>query len=236
MGISLFYDTMNLVMKMKTILIVEDDEHIQMSLKEVLETKNYFVYQAYNQKEALQQLSDTIQLIILDIQLPDGNGIQLCRQIREKYMMPILFLTCRQDEETIVEGLNAGGDDYVCKPFGMKELYARMEALLRRVPHFHDVIHVGDLMIDVKSYQVFKQGQLLDLGLIPYYILIHLIEHQGIVVTRQQLLMMIESQTGHDLEDNTLSVHMKRLREKIGTYHGSYIETIRGVGYRWIQK
>lgn len=150
-------------------------------------------------------------MIILDIQLPDGNGIQLCRQIRENYMMPILFLTCRQDEERIVEGLNAGGDDYVCKPFGMKELYAGMEALLRRVPHFHDVIHVGDLMIDVKSYQVFKQGQLLDLGLIPYYILIHLIEHQGIVVTRQQLLMMIESQTGHDLEDNTLFVHMKRL-------------------------
>ena len=221
---------------MKNILIVEDDEHIQISLKEVLETKGYHVIQAYHYHEAMDHVCDDIHLIILDIQLPGGNGIALCRQIRKKYHMPILYLTCRNDEDIIVEGLNAGVDDYVCKPFGIKELLARIEALLRRIPVDEDIIYTADLKIDTKSYQVYKQGQLIDLGLIPYYILVHLVQHQGIVVTRQQLLMMIEHLTGHDLEDNTLSVHMKRLREKIGTYHGSYIETMRGVGYRWIQK
>ena len=221
---------------MKNILIVEDDEHIQKSLKEILEMKDYCVYQSYTQKEALHMIDEKMQLIILDIQLPDGNGIVLCQHIRQTFSMPILFLTCRNDEETIVEGLNAGGDDYVCKPFGIKELLARIEALLRRMPINEDIIYTADLKINTQSYQVYKQGKYVDLGLIPYYILVHLVQHQGIVVTRQQLLMMIEQLTGHELEDNTLSVHMKRLREKIGTYHGSYIETIRGVGYRWIQK
>lgn len=221
---------------MKNILIVEDDEHIQKSLKEILEMKDYCVYQSYTQKEALHMLDEKMQLIILDIQLPDGNGIVLCQHIRQTFSMPILFLTCRNDEETIVEGLNAGGDDYVCKPFGIKELLARIEALLRRMPINEDIIYTADLKINTQSYQVYKQGKYVDLGLIPYYILVHLVQHQGIVVTRQQLLLMIEQLTGHELEDNTLSVHMKRLREKIGTYHGSYIETIRGVGYRWIQK
>ncbi len=221
---------------MKNILIVEDDEHIQKSLKEILEMKDYCVYQSYSQKEALHMIDEKMQLIILDIQLPDGNGIVLCQHIRQTFSMPILFLTCRNDEETIVEGLNAGGDDYVCKPFGIKELLARIEALLRRMPTNEDIIYTADLKINTQSYQVYKQGKYVDLGLIPYYILVHLVQHQGIVVTRQQLLLMIEQLTGHELEDNTLSVHMKRLREKIGTYHGSYIETIRGVGYRWIQK
>ena len=221
---------------MKNILIVEDDEHIQKSLKEILEMKDYCVYQSYTQKEAVHMIDETMQLIILDIQLPDGNGIVLCQHIRQTFSMPILFLTCRNDEETIVEGLNAGGDDYVCKPFGIKELLARIEALLRRMPTNEDIIYTADLKINTQSYQVYKQGKYVDLGLIPYYILVHLVQHQGIVVTRQQLLLMIEQLTGHELEDNKLSVHMKRLREKIGTYHGSYIETIRGVGYRWIQK
>ena len=221
---------------MYRILIVEDDEHIQKSLKEILEMKDYCVYQSYSQKEALHMIDEKMQLIILDIQLPDGNGIVLCQHIRQTFSMPILFLTCRNDEETIVEGLNAGGDDYVCKPFGIKELLARIEALLRRMPINEDIIYTADLKINTQSYQVYKQGKYVDLGLIPYYILVHLVQHQGIVVTRQQLLLMIEQLTGHELEDNTLSVHMKRLREKIGTYHGSYIETIRGVGYRWIQK
>lgn len=221
---------------MKNILIVEDDEHIQKSLKEILEMKDYCVYQSYTQKEALHMIDEKMQLIILDIQLPDGNGIVLCQHIRQTFSMPILFLTCRNDEETIVEGLNAGGDDYVCKPFGIKELLARIEALLRRMPTNEDIIYTADLKINTQSYQVYKQGKYVDLGLIPYYILVHLVQHQGIVVTRQQLLLMIEQLTGHELEDNTLSVHIKRLREKIGTYHGSYIETIRGVGYRWIQK
>ena len=125
---------------MNKILIIEDDELIAKSLKEALEMKNYQIEIAYNVKQALNQINKSIHLIIMDIQLPDGNGITLCQQIRQDYHMPILFLTCRNDEDTLVEGLNAGGDDYVCKPFGIKELYARINSLLRRVPVNQEIL------------------------------------------------------------------------------------------------
>ncbi len=221
---------------MKRILIVEDDEYICLSLKEALELKNYEVILANNVKQAKDKLDSSIDLIIMDIQLPDGNGIILCQQIREQYHTPLLFLTCKNDEETIVEGLNAGGDDYVCKPFGIKELYARIHSLLRRIPVNQDIIYCADLKIDTKSYQVYKNNELLDLSIVTYHILLCLIQAHGMVITRGQLMELVEQQTHHFIEDNTLSVHMKRLRKKLGLYQGqSYIETLRGVGYRWIQ-
>lgn len=218
------------------ILVVEDDELIQSSLKETLELKDYDVIQAYNVKEALSLFHDSIALIIMDIRLPDGNGILLCQEIRKKSLVPILFLTCQNDENTIVEALNAGGDDYVCKPFGIKELYARIQSLLRRIPINNDMIYTADLKIDTKAYKVYKHNEELDLGIVTYYILLCLVKNHGMVITRTQLLEIIEQQTQHFVEDNTLSVHMKRLRTKLSTYQGQpYIETLRGVGYRWMQ-
>lgn len=217
------------------ILVVEDDTLIQSSLKEVLERKGYLVIQAFNKKEALSMIDESISLIIMDIRLPDGNGILLCQQIRQNYFMPLLFLTCKNDEDTIVEALNAGGDDYVCKPFGINELYARIQSLLRRVPINKDIIYTADLKIDTKAYKVYKENQELELSLVTYHILLCLVQNQGLVMTRNHLLDLIEQYTQHVIEDNTLSVHMKRLRLKLGTYHNqSYIETLRGVGYRWI--
>lgn len=221
---------------MRKILIVEDDYHIQSSLKEILELNHFQVIQSYLYQDALKLLKKDIDLVILDIQLPDGNGIDLCRMIRQTYQMPILFLTCRQDEETIVEGLNAGGDDYVVKPFGIKELNARIASLLRRISPLHEWISTADLMINTHEFQVYKNGELLDLGLVTYHILLCLINGHGTVITREHLLDLVEHQTHHFVENNTLSVHMKRLRSKLGDYQGQpYIETLRGVGYRWIQ-
>lgn len=221
---------------MKKILVVEDDELIQSSLKEALEIKGYQVIQATCVKQTWQYLDDSIDLMIMDIRLPDGNGITLCRQIREQFSMPLLFLTCQNDEDSIVEALNAGGDDYVCKPFGIKELYARIYSLLRRIPMNKDIIYTADLKIDTKQYKVYKNNQELDLGLVTYYILLCLVENHGVVITRDHLLDLVQQQTQHFVEDNTLSVHMKRLRNKLGTYQNQpYIETLRGVGYRWIQ-
>lgn len=221
---------------MKRILVVEDDEFIQTSLKDALEMKNYEIVQAHCAKEALTLLNESIDLIILDIQLPDNNGIVLCQQFRQTYSLPILFLTCQNNEDTIVEALNAGGDDYVCKPFGIKELYARIESLFRRVPIHCDVIYTADLKINTQTYKVYKNNQEIDLSIVTYQILLCLVQNQGIVITRQHLLELIEQLTMHFVEDNTLSVHMKRLRTKLGTYQGQpYIETLRGVGYRWIQ-
>jgi DNA-binding response OmpR family regulator len=219
---------------MYKILIVEDDEDILSSLKETLEIKDYQVITACNYKEALLNMNSSIDLIIMDIQLPDGNGIVLCKKIRENYKTPLIFLTCKNDEETIVEGLNAGGDDYVCKPFGIKELYARINSILRRVPVNSQYIFTGDLKVDKTSHKIYKKDDLLDISIVIYYILLTLIEANGVVITRDHLMEVVERQTHHFIEDNTLSVHMKRLRNILGKYNDApYIETVRGVGYRW---
>ena len=143
-----------MVIIMKKILIVEDDESIADSLKEMLEHKDYIVEVSYSKKETLEKLNEYIDLILLDIQLPDGNGISLCKEIKEKYEVPIIFLSCLSDEETIVRGLNEGGDDYVCKPFGIKELCARIECNLRKVTKQQGVYYIDDLIIDTLKHKV----------------------------------------------------------------------------------
>lgn len=153
---------------MKKILIVEDDESIADSLKEMLENRDYIVEVSYSKKETLEKLNEYIDLILLDIQLPDGNGISLCKEIKEKYEMPIIFLSCLNDEETIVRGLNEGGDDYVCKPFGIKELCARIECNLRKVTKQQGVYYIDDLIIDTLKHKVFKDNKELELSTIIF--------------------------------------------------------------------
>ena len=152
-----------MVIIMKKILIVEDDESIADSLKEMLENRDYIVEVSYSKKETLEKLNE-----YLDIQLPDGNGISLCKEIKEKYEMPIIFLSCLNDEETIVRGLNEGGDDYVCKPFGIKELCARIECNLRKVTKQQGVYYIDDLIIDTLKHKVFKDNKELELSTIIF--------------------------------------------------------------------
>lgn len=224
----------NLVMFMKRILLVEDDLSIATSLKEALENRNYEIKIACDMKQSKEVFHQYIDLIILDIQLPDGSGIDLCKQIRKQYTTPILFLSCLNSEETIVKGLNAGGDDYICKPFGIHELCARIECILRRIPDKKGIYYVKDLIIDTNQKRVYKNHEELELSVMTYVLLEALIESHGRVLTRDYLLMLIEDTTKHDIEDNTLTVHMKRLRKVLGTYNQqTYIETLRGVGYRW---
>lgn len=219
---------------MKMILIVEDDLGIQETLKDLLMMKGYQVQQAYTIKDVLKKELKSFELIIIDIQLPDGNGVTLCQQIRQISQVPILFLTARNDEETIVEALNAGGDDYITKPFRANELLARMQSISRRVIKNKEIIETDDLVIDMKKYQIFKNNEEIVLSAIGYEILFFKVQNQGIVVTRERLIEFIEERTGNYIEDNTVTVHMKRLREKLGTYQGrDYIETVRGIGYRW---
>lgn len=217
------------------ILIVEDDNEIQSTLKELLEMKDYKVVQSYNTKDVFQLLTKEIELMIIDIQLPDGNGITLCQQIRQITQIPIIFLTVRNDEVTIVEALNAGGDDYITKPFRANELLARIHSASRRMVKDKTVIETHDLIIDTKQYHVRKNNQEIMLSSIGYEILFLLSLNQGTVITRERMTEFIEEKTGNYIEDNTVSVHMKRLREKLGKYDGNdYIETVRGIGYRWI--
>lgn len=221
-----------MVMKMYKILLVEDDEALSKSLKKALEVKDYEVEIADNfvsEKEAF--LKTIYQLIILDIQLPDGNGIVLCRDIRQSSDVPVLFLTANNNEDMLVEGLDSGGDDYMTKPFRIKELYARISALMRR-GQVNDQVNIGHLFIDLKRQEVYIKREQIHLSAIDFELLKMLVTHKNQVLTRRQLLEAIERDQYY-VEDNTLSVHMKRLRRKLGTYHGvSYIETVRGVGYR----
>lgn len=212
------------------ILVVEDDIEIQDILKQYLEIKGYTVKQAINMKEAMNSLTDNIDLVIIDIQLPDGNGITLCQQIRQTSQVPIIFLTARLDEDTIVEALRSGGDDYVKKPFHMKELLARIESVTRRIKKDDHVIKTGDLYIDMNQYIVKKNDVVLNFTAIGYEILFYLVRHKGSVITRDSLTQFIEERTGNYIENNTVSVHVKRIRERLGN---GYIETVRGIGYRW---
>lgn len=219
---------------MNTILLVEDDFALRKSLKETLELKKYNILVAENYQTALNLFyNKNVDMMIIDIQLPDGSGIDLCHQIRKHSSLPILFLTANDNEDMLVKGLESGGDDYMTKPFRVKELYARIASLLRRSMMISDTIVIGELLISIKRHEIKKGDDFIQLSSIDFEIFSLLVQHKNQVLTRNQLLEAIEKQGQYFVEDNTLSVHMKRIREKLGVYQNhSYIETVRGVGYR----
>lgn len=218
---------------MDTILVIEDDLILQRSLKELLEIKKYQVMTATTYQQAIYCFHKNIHLIIIDIQLPDGNGIDLCQYFRKQSDIPILFLTANQNEDMLVKGLESGGDDYMTKPFRIKEFYARIQALLRRSQKNQRILTLGDLTIDFQRYEIKKNNQLIQLAPIDYEIFFLLARNKNQVITRNQLISVLEKNGQYYIEDNTLSVHIKRIREKLGLYHQrSYIETLRGIGYR----
>ncbi len=212
------------------ILLVEDDLFLRDGLCEVLEKEGYCVTSAESFRQAKTLLNtDEFNLIILDVMLPDGNGFDLCVEIRKAGAdSPILFLTSCDDEIQIVRGLDAGADDYVTKPFKLRELLSRIRALLRRGTK--GVYKSGDLFIDSERMSVKKNGESVFITPTEFQILSMLIKNNGAITTRTALLQNIWDDNNNFIDDNTLSVHISRLREKIGAEH---IKTVRGVGYRW---
>mgnify|MGYP004650076013 CR=1 FL=1 len=213
----------------EAILIVEDDPYLSQGLTELMEKSGYCPTSAdsiSSAREALKQ--QRWDLVILDVTLPDGNGVQFCQSLRQEgCRTPILFLTARDEEFDIVRGLDAGGNDYVTKPFRIQELLSRIRVLLRKDPG--TPWQVGTLEIDRQKMTVSKDGTLLSLTPTEFRLLLSLLEQRG-VVTRDVLLGALWDCGGKYVDDNTLSVHMSRLREKIGKEH---IITLRGVGYQW---
>ena len=210
-----------------TILLTEDDAVLRAGLKELFTREGYAVAEAANVREAKARLSGQIDLIVLDVTLPDGDGVSLCREWRAQGVpQPILFLTAKDEEFDVVRGLDAGANDYVTKPFRMQELLSRLRALLRTAPAR---ISRGVLEIDQANMQVRRDGEALPLTLTEYRVLLKLMERPG-VVPRERLLETLWDDGAKFIDDNTLSVHISRLREKIGAEH---IKTIRGVGYQW---
>lgn len=212
---------------MQKILLVEDDAALRSGLAELFSREGYTVVAAANAAQARAKLKPEIDLIVLDVTLPDGNGVSLCQGWRaEGVEQPILFLTAKDEELDVVRGLDAGGNDYVTKPFRMMELLSRMRALLRRnVP----VAPQGFWEIDRERMQVRRRGETIPLTVTEFRVMNMLMASKGIV-SRELLLEALWDDGAKFVDDNTLSVHISRLREKIGPEH---IKTIRGVGYQW---
>ncbi len=225
----------------KKILVVEDEQKIMNVVKSFLESKGLQVVSAENGRKALELFEkENISFILLDLMLPLLSGEEVCRSIRKRSKVPIIMLTAKSDEADMLKGLGIGADDYITKPFSLKTLYARMEAVMRRTSEdpfaftgrqsFHD----GDLIIDFESRSVLKHSKEVKLTPNEYKLLIALIKYPNKVFTRDEL---IASSFGDEFEgyDRTIDSHIKNLRQKIETdpKNPMYVKTIHGVGYKF---
>lgn len=219
-----------------SILIVDDEDEMRELMIMYLQREGYTCIEARDGYEALDQLKKhNIQLVILDVMMPNLDGLSTCMKIRETSYVPIIFVTARGDEWDRVNGLKIGADDYIVKPFSPRELVARVEALLRRVQKVHpvndDLYKIGPLELDVKGHKVRLHGKELNLTLKEFDLLSCFTEHQGQVLTREQLL---EKVWGYDYYGNarTVDTHVKTLRMKLGE-EGKMIQTVWGIGYKF---
>lgn len=220
---------------MTKILLVEDDGQIASYLGELLRAEGFDTQIAGSKKEASEcLLVQAFDLVLLDVSLPDGNGFSICAEIKREYEIPVIFLTASGDEYSVVAGLDMGADDYIAKPFRPRELISRIRSVLRRCKKEQRILSCGDLKVNVSSATVTKGEKELFLSALEYRLLLLLLQNKGQILTRNQLLEEIWDASGEYVNDNTLSVYMKRLREKIEKNPQSprLLHTIRGIGYR----
>ena len=220
---------------MTKILLVEDDGQIASYLGELLRAEGFDTQIAGSKKEASEcLLIQAFDLVLLDVSLPDGNGFSICAEIKREYEIPVIFLTASGDEYSVVAGLDMGADDYIAKPFRPRELISRIRSVLRRCKKEQRILNCGDLKVNVSSATVTKGEKELFLSALEYRLLLLLLQNKGQILTRNQLLEEIWDASGEYVNDNTLSVYMKRLREKIEENPQSprLLHTIRGIGYR----
>lgn len=224
-----------------TVLIVEDDEIILEGLQYSLKQEGYELLSARDVAGAMKILQAGIPLdfCLLDVMLPDGNGFTICDQIRKDSDVPILFLTACDDEVSTVRALELGADDYIAKPFRIRELLARMKAILRRTGSDRGasvdggIVWVGSNKIDIRSARVYREGEEIILTAMEYKLLLVFLNHRGQILTRTQILDQIWDEAGDYVNDNTLTVYIKRLRAKLGDgEENQIIQTVRGTGYR----
>lgn len=219
-----------------TILLLEDDEAIAVGLKYSLEKEGYRVVVTRNVKEALLQIEKEMpDLFVLDLTLPDGSGYDVCKTVKDKGNYPVIFLTAFDDEVNVVMGLELGADDYISKPFRLKELMARIKSVMRRysMKQSDTTVRIKDLIVNTSEAKVYKNGKEIELTAMEYRLLLIFINNRGLVLTRTQILENIWDVSGDFVNDNTLTVYIKRLRNKIeeDVVNPEYIKTVRGIGY-----
>lgn len=211
------------------ILLVEDNEILAKGIIYSLEQQKFNVTHKINVKETIEFLeAEKPDLIILDISLPDGNGFDLYEKNINVKDIPTIFLTAKDDEDDIVRGLDVGADDYITKPFSIKELIARINKIFLRNKK-NTIIKVKDIEFDLDKMIVYKEKQEINLTSLEFKILNLLFINLNKVVTRNDIIEKIWEWTGNDVNDNTVTVYLKRIREKLGT---DIIITIKGIGYR----
>lgn len=220
---------------MKRIFLIEDDRKIAKNLILLLRSEDFAVSHAATKSDALTILNNNqFDLALIDISLPDGNGFTLCTEIKEQLDIPVLFLTASSDESSVVTGLNMGADDYITKPFRPRELVARIRAALRKSGSSPSIFKFSGLYVDIANGTVQKNGEELSLSALEYRLLLVFLNNPKCVITRNILLDELWDAAGEFVNDNTLSVYIRRLREKIedDSSNPKIILTVRGTGYR----
>lgn len=222
---------------MAHILLVEDDKSIVTNLTEFLQKEGFFITAVDGQGKALALLEESapeFDLILLDVSLAEGNGFSVCRAAKSTTNLPVIFLTASGDEFSVVTGLDLGADDYISKPFRPRELVSRIHNILRRYGKTNTIMEYKNLSVDVVKATVRKDGQEIMLSALEYRLLLYFIINQGIVLSRARLLEALWDIAGEFVNDNTLTVYIKRLREKIeeDPQNPLLIKTVRGLGYK----
>lgn len=220
---------------MKQIFLVEDDREIAKNLIRLLCAEEFHVVHAATQQEAANLLDRAKwDLALVDISLPDGNGFAVYTEIKQRQDIPIIFLTAADNEASVVTGLNMGADDYIIKPFRPRELVARIKSALRKAGRSPAAFEIGSLSVDTASGVVKKDGKEIFLSALEYRLLLIFINNPKSIITRERLLDELWDAAGEFVNDNTLTVYIKRLREKIEAEPAKpqIILTVRGIGYR----
>jgi DNA-binding response OmpR family regulator len=217
------------------VLLIEDDPTIVENLSAFLKDEGFEVISSDGQRKAMELLeADRPKLILLDVTLAEGNGYSTCTAIKAKYDIPVIFLTALGDEFSVVTGLDMGADDYISKPFRPRELVSRMRSVLRRAGKSGGVVHAGDLKVDTEKGVVSRQGEEIFLSALEYRLFLVFLNNRSKILSRGQLLEEIWDVVGEYVNDNTLTVYIKRLRDKIerDPQNPEIIKTVRGLGYR----
>lgn len=220
---------------MTKILLVEDDIEIVKSLGAFLKSEGYQVDTVDGQDQAIDIIGKTkYDLLLIDISLRQGNGFAVCKAARSLYDIPVIFLTASNDEYSVITGLDMGADDFVNKPFRPRELLSRIKSVMRRSYGQGTTVKIGSLSIDTQRAVVEKSGSELFLSALEYRLLLAFINNRGLVLSRDKLMEEIWSISGEFVNDNTLTVYIKRLRDKIedDPQNPNIIKTVRGLGYR----